>query len=515
VKFAKGNPVYHNGLKVSRLTRFSVAILISIALSGGCFAQRKAQMPNEIDASPALFTVMAAINAVGYDGDLNSPSNHPLRNEIRAALKGKHLDSLDELKKFFDKNRLKDWDAELAQYISFALCLDGAPDFHFRAPDEIPPDVVRLIGLEQILPRFYKEAGIEQLWRRAQPDFDKVISAYHEPVTRALLEANSYLRNPTSGYSGRRFVIYIDLLSAPNQIQTRNYKDDYFVVVTPSQDLRIDQIQYAYFHYLLDPLSLKFAEALNKKKDLSDWAQAAPALEDVFKSDYLLLASSSLIQAIESRLARGSAKQEIIDKAMREGFVYTAAFADALPAYEKQEQSMRYYFPTLVAAIDMNNEEARVSKIEFVHHREVRTVHATTTEASGPELTGAAKTLQMAEDLYDSRELDLAKQFYEKVLQETPEQPMHTRAYYGLARIAALQRDPELAEKLFQKTLELSPDPSTKSWVYLYLGRLEHAAREDEEAMKYYRLLFALDGASPKARSAAQKDVEGISRKEK
>ena len=41
------------------------------------------------------------------------------------------------------------------------------------------------------------------------------------------------MRNPTSGYLGRRFQIYVDLLGAPNQVQMRSYADDYFVVVTP------------------------------------------------------------------------------------------------------------------------------------------------------------------------------------------------------------------------------------------------------------------------------------------
>ena len=69
---------------------------------------------------------------------------------------------------------------------------------------------------------------------RSQPAYEQVIASYHTGVSQALLEANAYLRNPTSGFLGRRFQIYVDLLGAPNQIQTRSYKDDYFVVVTPS-----------------------------------------------------------------------------------------------------------------------------------------------------------------------------------------------------------------------------------------------------------------------------------------
>ena len=50
-----------------------------------------------------------------------------------------------------------------------------------------------------------------------------------------------------------RFQIYIDLLGAPNQIQTRSYGSNYYVVVTPSAEPRIRDVRHAYLHYLLDP----------------------------------------------------------------------------------------------------------------------------------------------------------------------------------------------------------------------------------------------------------------------
>jgi tetratricopeptide (TPR) repeat protein len=84
---------------------------------------------------------------------------------------------------------------------------------------------------------------------------------------------------------------------------------------------------------------------------------------------------------------------------------------------------------------------------------------------------------------------------------------VHARAYYGLARIAALSRDPELAEKLFEKTLELSPDDDTKSWTYLYLGRLSDAAGERADAEKNYRAALAVPGAPDQVKSAAEKGL--------
>ena len=71
-----------------------------------------------------------------------------------------------------------------------------------------------------------------------------------------------------------------------------------------------------------------------------------------------------------------------------------------------------------------------------------------------PPLTGAAKTLDDAEKLYSARDLEKAKETYLAVLQQTDEKKMHAAAFYGLARIAALQKDPESSQRLFLKALE-------------------------------------------------------------
>jgi tetratricopeptide (TPR) repeat protein len=128
--------------------------------------------------------------------------------------------------------------------------------------------------------------------------------------------------------------------------------------------------------------------------------------------------------------------------------------------------------------------------------------------AKQPELTGPQKTLQAAEQLYAGRELAKAKQAYLRLLQETSEKSMQARAFYGLARIAALEKDPELAEKLFERTLESSPDPQTQSWTHVYLGRLADLAGEREQAAGHYKAVVASEGAAPAARQAAEKGLQ-------
>ncbi len=72
---------------------------------------------NQLDGSEALFTVLAALNAAGYDANLDSNANSPVRKQVRDAIASKHLD-LDALKKFMAGHHQQDPEAELSQYIS-------------------------------------------------------------------------------------------------------------------------------------------------------------------------------------------------------------------------------------------------------------------------------------------------------------------------------------------------------------------------------------------------------------
>ena len=315
------------GLALVRL--FAVTALLSAALffTENAPARPQAQggqpqaSEGQLDGSQTLFTVLAAINAAGYDNNLDSNANSPVRKQVRDAIAQKHLDSVEALKKFFADHHKEDPKAELSQYISFALSLQGPPDFQFWMPtQEVPPDVRKMDGLNELIANFYKEAAIEDLWKQSQPALNRVLASYHAGVVQGVLEANAYLRNPTNNSRGGHFQVYVDLLGAPNEIQTRSYKSNYYVVVTPSAEPQVDQVRHAYLHFLLDPLSLRYFEQWGRDKSLADYAQSAPALDDAYKNDFMLLATECVIKAVESRLASGAKKQELVESGVKPRF---------------------------------------------------------------------------------------------------------------------------------------------------------------------------------------------------
>jgi hypothetical protein len=502
----------HWNLLDFRQVRTVVVFLLLAAIAGN--AAPAAEAPQgQLDGSKSLFAVLAAINVAGYDAELTAASTHPLRLQLRRSIEARNLRSARRLTRFFDAHRKPDARDELSQYITLALSLDGPPDFKWHySPDRTPPAALALEDMIPLLIEFWKEADLENEWKAAQPAYDRIIAANHGPVTDAILQANLYLRNPTSGARGRRFQIYIDLLGAPNQVHSRSFTDDYFVVVTPTAHPRVKDIRRAYLHYLIDPLAIRATEAIKKKKQLCVMADKAPILGEVYKQDCVLLFGMSLVRAVESRIDHDP--PEAVN-AMREGFVMTGYFADTLVGYEKQEQSLRFYLEEMVNNIKVKEEAPKIAAIPYLERPVEHVVRAAQVQPQIAE-TPIERQLDDVDKLIRARKAEAARVICRKVLQQAGSKSIHARAYFGLARIAALEKDPDLSKELFERTLTLEPEPFEKAWSHVYLARLAMASQEPEEAITQYEAALAVDGGSEQARQAAQTEVEAVrSRKQK
>ncbi len=492
---------------------FSLVILLISALitasAPPAFAQRPPTNENQFSVSETLFATLAAINAAGYDSGIDSPLNdrYKLRTQIRQELAKRTIPCLPEIKDFYRVHRKPSGGADLGQYVSFALLAGDAPKFELPTIP-LPEDAEALRGFSELLARFYKEADIGALWRRSAGAYATAITEYQDQVINTLFEANGYLRNP-SGNEARRFQIYLDLLGEPNQAQVRNYKSNYYVVITPSYNVLVDEIRDAYLAYLVDPLSFRYAAAIKEKKVLQKYAENAPALDLAYKDDFQLLVTKCLIKAIDSRLQHGGAEKRaaFVDQAMREGFILTASFAESLLRYEKTPDSFKLYYPELIAAIDVKKEKKRLDEVQFVQAATPKVLVA----ASKLQLDPAEQSLQEAEGLYEQRDLEAAEKVFKQVFEQTDNKSLQGRAYYGLARIAIRQNQLHEAKQLFERTAGSETEPPILAWAHVYLGRIALAERDDKKASEQFKIALATDGISVMAREAAEKGLQSSS----
>jgi hypothetical protein len=451
-----------------------------------------------VESSEQLFSVLAAINDAGYDSGAGTGKVNMARNAVRTDLAARNIPVLPDLRNFYESHRLADSGRNLGQYISLALLLGPPPDFKLTVAEaDLPPDARNVAGLIPLLRLFYKQADLADLWVRASIDFHSGIERYSVPVRRSIELTDAYLRFPAGSYLGRTYTIYLDLLGAPNQVQARIYGSNYYLVITPSANLRIDDIRHQYLHFLLDPMAVKYGPEIHHAISLEAVARKAPALPNDFKEDFSFLVTECLIRAVELRMDKlpspDAAKQ--IQQDTSNGFILVPYFYDALQEFEKQDASMNVYYPQMIKGINPAEEGLRLGKVKFAEPA------AQTQTAASSGRTVIEQLLDEGDNDIYSANYDGAKAAFEQVLAKDPK---NERGLFGMAVVTSNTRKPDLARKYFEQTLAVANDLRIVTWCHIYLGRLDDISGSRNQALVQYRAASLTAGRYPEALRAVE-----------
>ena len=478
-------------------------------LAPACAAENAS--PIALDTSETLFAVLAAINTCGYDQNLTG--SDAMRSNIRAEVQ-KNLQASEEaqgtantLCAFYESHRGKDTSRDLSQYVSLALYLQGPPRFLPKVKeDEMPPDAASIVGFAAVLERFYEKAGLHAIWERHRNNYAALTDRYHEPLAKMVFETEIYLKLASAGYLGRTFTVYLDFLGDPAQANARNYGSDYYVVVFPSPDaasgLKMDQIRHTYLHYLMDPLGEKHFSSMKRLEPLLQSVKRAP-LEETFKGNISLLVTECLVRAIEIRM-RGTKqtaeamRTQAVDDAVRQGYILTRYFYEALGAFEKDPAGIRTAYADFLNNIDVRKEEKAASEVQFASAAAPELVQLSRMEDRQMLIT-AEKRLA-AGDAKGAQEL--AQQALDKKIGD------QGRALFILAEVAVARKDIAGARDNFQKAIAEAKDPKVVAWSHVYLGRILDLKEEREAAINEYRAALNTGGGLPEIKAAAERGLE-------
>ena len=484
--------------------RFIGAAVCALLLGASAFAQDE---ENQLDADERMFAVLAAINAAGYDDGVGVSSDSLVRQAVRHKLSSFKGETLDRLKIAYEQVRLEDLAANLSQFVSFALRCEPPPTFELVAnlPTDLPPEIRRLRTMAPLIERFYREAGVHELWLEFQPAFEQRMLQVQEQVVPMMFQTAGYLRLSNQSREFGGFKIWVDLMGAPGSFNTRLYGGEVQVVVHPSENLAIEEIRHAFLVHLLDRLSIRYAAAVADRRELAEFARYAPALPESYKANWDLLVTKSLVKAIEARLTRGSLekKQDMVDLAMREGYILTEYFAEALPKFEADGREINDFYEEMIEGIDIDVEGARLQTVDFLKEP----VQEERSEPARMQLSKQDQLLQRAEFLLDQNMLDEARDVFLEV-QEISD-GRNAQAAYGLARTAIMEADPELAREHFIDAAYLAEDdPQMRAMSHVYIGRIEDIVGNREQAVAQYRMALEVGAPSEYVNKLAQAGIE-------
>jgi len=448
------------------------------------------------------------MNACGYDDGLNA--SDPLRKQVRSeVVRASHdsdvaLSAVGQLCQYYRDHARPDPSRNLAQFISLALYLGDPPNFLPKVKEaEMPPDAQNVVGFATLASAFYEEANLHTIWARHHDAYVRLTERYHEPLAKTLFDTEIYLKLASSGYLGRAFTVLLDPLGAPEQVNARNYGNDYFVVISPTgSELKMDQIRHTYLHYLLDPLALKYPATLKRLDPLLESVQGSP-MEDSFKTDTSLLVTECLVRAIEIRTQGNSKTPEAlradaVEKSNEQGYILTRYFYDSLGQFEKAPEGIKDAYLELLNGIDVSKEKKRAAETQFAG------------EAS-PEVLSFARPksqhlLSVAERRLAAGDTKTAQELAERALNDGHEDA--GRALFILAQIATANRDMAGAAGYFERALKATQEPKVIAWSHIYLGRIFDLQERRENALDEYHAALTAGAAMPEVKAAAERGLQ-------
>jgi tetratricopeptide (TPR) repeat protein len=470
-----------------------------------------------LDSSETIFSALTALNSCGYDQDLtiSDATRSNVRAEVQRVLQGSADAEVARtaLCEFVQKHEAsRDPNRNLSQYISLALYLDGPPHFVPRLKDEeLPPDAASITAFGALLERFYDKAGLHSIWERHRNDYAAAMRRYHEPLAKMVFDTEIYLKQPSSQYLGRRFTVYLDFMGSPSETDARNYGAEYYVIVfpapnTPAGDarpsaLKMDQIRHTFLHYEMDPLAEKHYSSIKRLEPLLASVKRAP-IEEAFKTDISLLVTECLVRAIEIRTAGNkqtaeAMRAQAVDDAVKQGYILTRYFYDAVVAFEKDPAGIRGAYSGFLDNIDLKKEAKAASEVQFASAASPELVRFSRPEERRMLVT-AEKRLA-AGDPKGAQEL--AQAALDKKIGD------QGRALFILAEVAVANKNRDGAQENFQKAITASQDPTVVGWSHVYLGRILDMKDDREAALVEYRAALTVGEKLPEIRTAAEKGL--------
>ncbi len=493
-----------------------------------------------LETNEPLFDMGAALNACGYDADLDKSA--PVRAAVRAdmntalAASPDARESRDALCAYVALHHLNDAGLNVGQYVSLALYLSPPPSLTPNLDEtELPPQAAQVVNILPLLRTFAEDVDLHFIWVHHRAEYEALQARVHDPMVHAVLDTNIYLHQPVSSYDGRRFLVLLEPMLSPSLINARIYGGDYIIVMSPDNSTGVpvpmEQIRHIYLHYVVEPMVYSRGSAMERIQPMLRGVQDAP-LEFFYKSDVVALMTECLIKAIEAHMflistpppAKPKSKeradveqyaalrdlydrqtaqqrQALVDTDEKQGWVLTGYFYQTLGQMGRNGDGLRDEIAPMIYGMDVDRERRHAEEIIFA-----KTVPADPLRPS----TAPRKIEGM-----DLAELDLMKGKPDEaadIAEKTLADPKtdHARARYVLARIDLMQGNPEKAIQGFEQTIALSKDPRTLAWSHIYLGRLydmQAPIPDREKAIAEYQAAEAVRDSLPDTKKAAEAGI--------
>ncbi len=495
---------------------FKICITAALFLQFGSFpcaqsqqaAPRSDQDPTrlvniEFKEDIRVFTVMAAINAAGFDYELKGRQMSEVRQSVRQALQGMDSALLAKLKALYEHqaSTVRPSNQHVA-YTSLALILGDPPEFALAAKDEdLPGDTWRVREIGPLLQEFYIKAGISKLWEEHRSRYSAELEEYIPVLRRAIRSTLDYFGVPLRVMMDRRIILIPDLLNAHDIVNARNLERIYYIVVGPTDrpSGNFNQLHHEYLHSLVDPLVAKYGAVLLEHDKLLNLAQAQPHIRSDIQNSYILVVTESFIEAIQLRMRKPSpdeADRRLV-RLVREGLIFAPLFYRELEEYEENEMvGLPAYVELIFKKVNKSAVDKDLKAIDQLE-AEIAEKQRQAQEAIDRHNLQARQHNRRVALLRQAGQLMSAHKFPEaeaKLRELLEEDPGNGNASFYMAQILSQTGRHEDAFQWYKRSAESDADPQVRAWSWLRMGRIAAAGQRFREARGYFEKVLTIEG---------------------
>jgi tetratricopeptide (TPR) repeat protein len=251
----------------------------------------------------------------------------------------------------------------------------------------------------------------------------------------------------------------------------------------------------------MDPLAEKHYSAIKRLDPLLQSVKRS-SLDESFKTDISLLVTECLIRAIEIRTSGNkqtaeAMRSQAVDDAVRQGYILTRYFYNALVKFEKDPVGLRSAYFDMLELIDVRSEEKAAALVQFAGETSPELLQLSRVQSDRQALITAEKRLH-AGDTKGAQEL--AQEALSRKIGDPG------RALFILAEVAVANKDMAGARDNFQKAIQEAKDPTVVGWSHVYLGRILDLKEDRDAAIVEYRAALN-SGTVPEIKAAAEKGI--------
>jgi hypothetical protein len=482
-----------------------------------------------IETSESMFDVMAALNTCGYNEgiSISDPVRQAVRDNINQALmkSAAARDSRDRLCAYIQTHTMNSAKLSLAAYISLALYLNPPPALTPNvATSDLPPDAGPLVGLLPFLRDFAQTANLHLVWVLNRPAYEAEVVKAHVAVSQMLVQMDLYLRQPPATYGTRRFLVILEPLIAPGEVNARVYGGDYIVVESPvNGKIDLKPVKHTYLRFVLEPLIYARSTAIDRITPILELVQPSP-LPYIYKSDVLTLVTECMIRAIEAhtmdtgvpvykapahfdrnQLAAvnnaenayerkvSAVRRQTVQSDMVQGFILTKYFYDQFKIFQDNSSTLQEAVGEMVYGMNADIEKRRVQDIVFASHTDEDVV-----EPVAPQ----SAVLDEGERKLIAGDTAGAAQLAQQALAEHTRNP--GRAEFILARANIMSGNMDGAVQAFRQAIQVSHNLRTIAWSHIYLGRLDDLQGDRPAAVAEYQAAMQSRDGKADTKDAAE-----------